>query len=509
MVQPGWSGVAIVVLFYLLLEAALASRFPIFFDEALFASEAQLLVDHPTWHNAFLAVADNHGVLQRWLVAAEVRAGLDSLAAIRAVSVIAGAVTIVSVAAIARRIGREAMVFAAAAAAVMPALVVHSAIGIADPLALGATSLAVLLSLRVAERPTVGRGAQAAMAIAIGVLTKQTGVLAVALLPVTVLTFRRCWPERDRPTRRWIAACAVAVAGGVLAWGLLRLAPGELQHIGHAYARKQYLSLHQAVSAFPSQIRANFGSFGADLLDYATPGLVVAAAMGWVETARRRTDVACLLALWALAPMVAAIVAAKFAYPRYTLASYPPLAVLAGVGLSRIRSLRLGTRLPRPLLTALAVGVLVPAGVFDLRAVSGPNDASYPGLDDAQYVSGFAAGTVWPEVAGALETVAATQHRDRVTVAWGGRGVGPIGLAAQIGDPVLAEGVINAGFFSGRAKGRRYDFEPYSVDSNATFVVAQDVDLAPPPADVLKRYRTVLIAERPHGGTKVALFVHR
>src|SRR4051794_2676942 len=81
-------------LVFVALEVAIAWQFPIFFDEALFAGESQLFVDHPTVQNAFLGVGDNHGVLQRWLGSLQVAVGMPSVTALRIVSVLAGLVTI-------------------------------------------------------------------------------------------------------------------------------------------------------------------------------------------------------------------------------------------------------------------------------------------------------------------------------------------------------------------------------------------------------------------------------
>jgi hypothetical protein len=104
--------------------------------------------------NAFLAVADNHGVLQRWFATAGIWGGIGSLTAVRLVSIASGVVTVLASAGLARRIDPRALPFAAAAAALMPALLVHSAIGIADPLAVAAITVAALFVVRLGESPS-------------------------------------------------------------------------------------------------------------------------------------------------------------------------------------------------------------------------------------------------------------------------------------------------------------------------------------------------------------------
>ena len=119
---------------FLGLELGLVDRFPVFYDESLFVAESQLGLDHPTLNNLFLAAMDNHGPLQRWLGMAWLELGFASITAIRLVSILSGLLVVVGVWIAARPLGRAAANLSSLVAAVMPGLVVHSAVGIADPL---------------------------------------------------------------------------------------------------------------------------------------------------------------------------------------------------------------------------------------------------------------------------------------------------------------------------------------------------------------------------------------
>jgi hypothetical protein len=510
----GWSPTALAAglaaLIYVAVEASLVGRFPLFFDESLFAAEVQSFVDHPTRFTAFIAVADNHGPLQRWLGAAGVWSGLDSITALRMVSIAGGVLTIAAAAAIARRVGRGASVVAAFTAALLPALVVHGSVGIADPLATGILAVAVLLLLRLAERPTLTRGLAAGGAIFLAVLAKKTGLAALALAPFTGLVLRHAWPPGERPVRRWVAACGLALSGGVLAYATLLLAPDSLRRLGPLSARMQYRDVGGVLSDFPHQLSDSLPAFSRALVDYATAPLLVAAALGLVAIARRRSDLAVLLGVWAIGPFAAAVLAAVSPYPRYLLTAFVPLAVLAGAGLVEVA--RFLAPLPRGRIAAAVVvaASFVPALSFDARVVRSPSTAHYPGLDEWQFVSGFPAGTPWPRLARALERVAASEPHGVVRVAWGGRGVGPVGLAAYLGRPVLAEQSVSAVRFSGRTPdGRRFDFVPYREEPDVDLIVAQDVEQFRPPANVLQSYRVLEVVKRPHDGTSVALLKRR
>lgn len=508
MPRSGRASLAAALALFAAIELALLWRFPIFFDEALFASESQALADHVTRANAFIAVADNHGVLQRWLATVGIWAGLKSLTAIRLVSVLSGIATAAAVAAFARRIDERAWPFAVAAAVLMPALVVHSAVGIADPLVVAAIAVAALVVVRVAEQPSARAAAACAVAIGLAVFTKKTGLLAAAFVPVGALAFARV--HGRRPSLQWFVASGVALAGGAVAWAVLRFgAPSRLRDIGAFYGRKQYESTADALSGLPGHLGRGLSDFGGVTASYATVPLLLLAGYGLVICARRRPDLAVLLGLWVLAPFALAVAAARFPYPRYVLPVFPPLAILAGVGVAGAWAWFDGRDAPRALAPVLLVAAFAPAVVFDARVVAHPNRARYPGQDDMQYVSGFAAGTVWPDLASALKRRAASSTDRVVTVAWGGRGVGPIGLAAELGRPELREGSVNAGFFDAEAGGHVFRFVPYREVPGAPFVVAQDVNVNPVPDEVRRSYRVVLEATRPHDGTSVALLERR
>src|SRR5204863_6068702 len=139
--------------------------------------------------------------------------------------------------------------------------------------------------------------------------------------------------------------------------------------------------------------------------------------------------------------------------------------------------------------------------VFDLRVASDPGDAPYVGVDRQQYVEGFAAGTVWPELARDLRAIANRRGARQLVVAYGGHGTGPIGLAAQIGRPVVQEGIVNAGFFRARAGGVEYHFVPYSTARTAPVLIAQEANVRRPPKDVLRRYHVADVAQRPDGSS--------
>ena len=93
-----------------------------------------------------------------------------------------------------------------------------------------------------------------------------------------------------------------------------------------------------------------------------------------------------------------------------------------------------------------------------------------------------------------------------VVVAYGGHSTGPIGLAGVIGHPKLASGSINAvDFFATDLHGRRYHFVSYRSDPGAQFIIAQEFDTVRPPPSVVARTRPLLVVQRPHRGSLVAL----
>ena len=109
---------------------------------------------------------------------------------------------------------------------------------------------------------------------------------------------------------------------------------------------------------------------------------------GW----RRQRAAAAILGVWALTVIVSAILLPLWGNPRYFAAAIVPLAGFVALGALAVWDRVLATWQRRPLLARMAACSIVlvavlPAARFDASVLVDPAHASYPGLDEPQYVT--------------------------------------------------------------------------------------------------------------------------
>jgi 4-amino-4-deoxy-L-arabinose transferase-like glycosyltransferase len=215
MTRREWCAAAGAVGLYALTRGLRVALFPPFVDEGIYARWTQTVHDDP--HQRFVALANGKEPLLTWAGAAVMDTGAGPLLAQRIVSTVAGLVTMLAVALIARELaGRRAALLAALLYAAIPFFVVHDGIGIMEPLLAAATTAALYLQIRLAREPRLATGLVLGVALAAALLTKASAVYALLLLPAGLLVLDR---ERDGLGRRvgsWLAANVVALAAAGL-----------------------------------------------------------------------------------------------------------------------------------------------------------------------------------------------------------------------------------------------------------------------------------------------------
>jgi hypothetical protein len=327
------------------------------------------------------------------------------LAASRAVTVAFSAVTVAAAFALARRLydSRTAVV-AALFYVLCPFTLFHDRLFLADAVVTTFVALALVASIDLARDGRLRDGARAGLALALGVLSKASGVLLLFLPAAAWLAFAR-------PLRRSAPALAAAyaVALGSIAvplWIFLRgtdavrvaLADGSLSPLDRA--------------------KHNAPQLAEWLWTWATPPLCLLAVLAIVAAALRRHVPSLFLAAVALVPLAALVATATTWYPRYVHFVALPLLVLAARGVVVLVDLapgRLTAGRRAVLLGAASLGALVPAVANDARLWSDPRLARMPSVDRFQYIEG------WPSGYGGRESVAAVKaerarHPDGLTI---------------------------------------------------------------------------------------------
>jgi len=256
------------------------------------------------------------------------------------------------------------------------------------------TALTLLLSVRLAEEPRWSTGAALGAVIALGVLSKATGLLLFTV-PLLALVF----VARTRRPALGPLALAFAVGSTVVAYPLW-LFFRKTDELAGA------IGVRESETSFSGNAAANFGLAAEWLWAYWTPGLVVLALAGLaVAIAAGKGRRAAFLALLAVGPTVAFVTVSGIWYPRYLLFTTVPLLPLAAWGLVGLLELvraraRLGPVAAGVLTAASLIVVLLPALQFDLALWTDPSRAPFPALDRFQYVTG------WPSGYGTRDSVA-------------------------------------------------------------------------------------------------------
>jgi 4-amino-4-deoxy-L-arabinose transferase-like glycosyltransferase len=183
---------------FLATRLSMYDRLPYLGDEALHGQFSQKIAH--SVGKAFISLTIAKEPLELWFGAVWIKLGLSPLHAIRVVSVLAGLVTLVMVGLLARRLaGAGAALATMGLYALLPFFVVHDVIGIMDPLLVATTVTALYLQLELSERPRAITAVGLGLALAAAILTKESGKVAVALLPLSLVVFD--WSAGDRRAR--------------------------------------------------------------------------------------------------------------------------------------------------------------------------------------------------------------------------------------------------------------------------------------------------------------------
>jgi len=182
---------------YLATRLALTWRFPLYVDETTFASFARDV--HGSLGQFFAAEADKKGLLPSWLGAGLIGVGIDPVTSMRLLAAAGAALAAVCGGVIVRWLyGLREGLLTAALIALGPYFLVNASVGIYDAMVTGLVAAAVLVSIRLVQKPRIATALLLGIVIGAGGLTKPTASVAVVVLPFTLLLFDYVSPELRR-----------------------------------------------------------------------------------------------------------------------------------------------------------------------------------------------------------------------------------------------------------------------------------------------------------------------
>jgi 4-amino-4-deoxy-L-arabinose transferase-like glycosyltransferase len=501
--QPGLA-IAIVGIacLYAGTRAALLWRFPPFWDEAQNAAYALDVFRDPLHPLGSLTIGKPP--LLMWLGSTLIALGAGPLTAVRLVSGAAGAVTMVALGLLGARLaGAWTGVLAAGLYAVLPFTLVHGGLGLVEPLVMAALTSAVYLQIRLAQAPAARVAVLLGVAMAAGLLAKESAALALFLLPFSALFVD--WQAANVRARvgTWLKHVALALAVTGAGYALIRLSPSFDSY--STYRPQLVRSLGDALGHPVGWFHQHWPVYRAAIDGYMTVPLLAAGAVGVAVALARRPACGVLLLAWLGAALAAAIVFPRVPYPRYLAVAMPAALLLVAVGLCWAggQLTRRAGALGRAAAVVGLVAALVPALRLDARVLAHPDTARYPGIDDEQYVTGMYAGTGWPALASQLERHAG---QARGPVAWDGVFSWALPLIVD-GRRAWTVQDLNGSRFSGD----RFGFLPStSISRDRRLRAPTDVRFLVAnwhtrPA-IRRGFVLVGVYQRPHGGTWLGLY---
>ena len=238
--------------------------------------------------------------------------GEHALWASRCLTVAFGAVTLLAIHALARRLYDETTALVAGALYVLcPMTLFYDRLAMADPVMSTFVALSLLASARAAQSGRVRDGLLAGPPAALAVLSKASGVLLL-FVPVAA------WLALSRPLRRGLPAlgAALAATAGLVAWPLWRFLEAS-----RSMAER---NVGGGAAGSLDRIARNLALVADWFPGWWTLPLVLLALGGALVALVRRDRPGLYLAAAGLLPLAFLVVTATFWYPRYILYAAVP-----------------------------------------------------------------------------------------------------------------------------------------------------------------------------------------
>lgn len=315
----------------------------------------------------------------------------DRLLAARAVSMVIGAVTLLCVVALGRRLfGDRAAWIAGGLYILSPFALVYDRLALSDGFLSAAIALLMLAARDLALRPPRRLHLLTVVAIPLAVLSKVSAFLFLPTWIAGLVLLSRDLRAAIRP------AALSLIAGLVVAAPML---------VGFLRTGREIAAQHIAdpVSGDGSALAATLSDMGGWVAAYFTVPALAAAVLALAALRDRR---AVWLALSVVLPFALFSVFSEPWSARYILPTLPPFLLLIAGGIDAVAS-----RAPRPAIASAALTLLAAASglAFDARLLVSPAAAPFPEDDRRQFVTGWPSGYGVRELAARLLDASKTE----------------------------------------------------------------------------------------------------
>ncbi len=378
---------------------------PIFTDEAIYVRWSQIGSRDASWR--FISLTDGKQPLFTWGAMAAMRVLDDPLLASRAVSVLAGAASVVGL----FLLGKE--LFASVAVGLLSSLLyvlspftlLYDRMALYDSLVATFFIWNTYLTVLFARYNRLDTALLLGLGVGVGLLNKTSAFFSLYLLPFSLLLFDFRPANRTKRFFTFIGLSLVAVALSVCIYSILRLSP-----YFYIIAQKDALFVYPIKEWVRHPFEFFFGNWHG-LFDwltfYVTVPLFALGVFTMIEKGKALREKLFLM-LYFILPFTALALFGRTLYPRYILFMVMPLLPLIGWGM--IECLRI---FGRKIGSTLVLLCLIPSITMSFGILRDIKTAPIHPSDRGQYISDWPAGWGVADIVSYLETAS---QREKITV---------------------------------------------------------------------------------------------
>lgn len=375
---------------------------PIFTDEAIYTRWAQIARFDPDWR--FISLTDGKQPAFVWADMLIMKFFSDPLFAGRAVSVIAGFITVFGIYALTYEVfkknnqkkARVIGIIASAIFVLYPFSLVYDRMALYESMVAMFFVWSLYLQILLVRRVRLDIAMILGIVLGSAVLTKSSGFLSIYLFPFLLLIFD--FKKKDLKIRLLKFACLalVAIVMAYLMYGILRLSSFyhiiEEKNLNFVQTPSEWMKLqfNDKISTFLSNFRGLWDWF---FVYFTLPYIILFLASLFINIKFIKEKI--ILILWFLLPFLALCVFGKTLYPRYVLFMTMPLIPLVSYSIfsffEKYKNIAV-----RVIFVSIIAILPLRSGYYILFDFA---HAPLPRLDLEQYING------WPSGGGVKESV--------------------------------------------------------------------------------------------------------
>lgn len=364
---------------------------PIFTDEAIYAYWAQVALFDP--QHRFISLEDGKQPLFIWFAAVMQKFFSDPLIALRMVSVLSGAGSLIGLYLLSnflfnKRTARIAVLLYL----VIPLTLLYNRLGIYDSLLTMFGIFAVYLTLKVAKNPDLGNALLNGFAIGFAMITKSSGNFFLYLIPASILLIER--KKLIKKVPKWTFLSLITVFLSLSIYNSLRLSP-----LFYLIARKNMEFIRTTSEVLKNPFEHFFSNLNAIigwLIIYMSPPLFILFLSSAAYVLYKKNLKGIYLLLLISAPLLAELLFNKVLYVRFVLFYFPFIIILTAF-ISDLLIQKI--KIPDKIKIFIFALILIWPSINSFLLITKPASAQLPKNDSDQYLNN------WPAGYGVEETV--------------------------------------------------------------------------------------------------------